>query len=72
MLFLVNSVFNTRHDHICVFPQNQDLTVIEDYITGLKALLYLHERDDLHDAGWHYQVLFSVVLMRGVFLQGSL
>jgi dihydropyrimidine dehydrogenase (NADP+) len=35
--------------------QNQDLTVIEDYITGLKALLYLHERDDLHDAGWHYQ-----------------
>lgn len=35
--------------------QNQDLTVIEDYLTGLKALLYLHERDDLHEDGWHYQ-----------------
>jgi len=35
--------------------QNQDLTVIEDYMTGLKALLYLHERDDLQENGWHYQ-----------------
>jgi len=35
--------------------QNQDLTVIEDYVTGLKALLYAHERDDLHEKGWHYQ-----------------
>jgi len=35
--------------------QNQDLTVIEDYKTGLQALLYLHEREDLAHEGWHYQ-----------------
>ena len=32
--------------------QNQDLSIIEDYITGLKSLLYLGQREDLHEAGW--------------------
>lgn len=32
------------HFQICSAVQNQDFTVIEDYITGLKALLYLDGR----------------------------
>eukprot|EP00657_Telonema_sp_P-1_P008201 TRINITY_DN28951_c0_g1_i1.p2 TRINITY_DN28951_c0_g1~~TRINITY_DN28951_c0_g1_i1.p2 ORF type:complete len:133 (+),score=59.69 TRINITY_DN28951_c0_g1_i1:73-471(+) len=32
--------------------QNQDLSIVEDYITGLKALLYLGQRKDLHEHGW--------------------
>jgi len=32
--------------------QNQDLSIVEDYITGLKTLLYLGQRKDLHEAGW--------------------
>lgn len=30
---------------VCSAVQNQDFTVIEDYITGLKALLYLKSLD---------------------------
>lgn len=29
---------------VCSAVQNQDFTVVDDYITGLKALLYLNER----------------------------
>lgn len=32
---------------ICSAVQNQDFTVVEDYITGLKAHLYLQAREDL-------------------------
>lgn len=32
---------------VCSAIQNQDFTVIEDYITGLKALLYLRNIDAL-------------------------
>jgi dihydropyrimidine dehydrogenase (NADP+) len=32
---------------ICSAIQNQDFTVVEDYITGLKAYLYLQARSDL-------------------------
>lgn len=38
---------------ICSAIQNQDFTVIEDYITGLKAYLYLQAREDLK--GWDAQ-----------------
>lgn len=34
---------------MCSAVQNQDFTVIEDYITGLKALLYLKGVEDLRD-----------------------
>jgi len=34
---------------ICSSIQNQEFTVIEDYISGLKALLYLLAREDLAD-----------------------
>ena len=34
---------------ICSSVQNQDFTVIQDYITGLKAMLYLQSRPDLAD-----------------------
>ncbi len=34
---------------VCSAVQNQDFTVIQDYITGLKALLYLKSRGDLAD-----------------------
>jgi len=30
---------------VCSAVQNQDFTVVDDYITGLKALLYLHSYD---------------------------
>eukprot|EP00050_Salpingoeca_kvevrii_P006076 m.287291 g.287291 ORF g.287291 m.287291 type:complete len:1028 (-) comp11749_c0_seq1:233-3316(-) len=38
---------------ICSAVQNQDFTVIDDYITGLKTLLYLESRQDL--AEWDGQ-----------------
>jgi NADPH-dependent glutamate synthase beta subunit-like oxidoreductase/dihydroorotate dehydrogenase/Pyruvate/2-oxoacid:ferredoxin oxidoreductase delta subunit len=38
---------------ICSSVQNQDLSVIQDYISGLKAYLYLQSRDDLD--GWDLQ-----------------
>eukprot|EP01129_Flabellula_baltica_P010680 TRINITY_DN4535_c0_g1_i1.p1 TRINITY_DN4535_c0_g1~~TRINITY_DN4535_c0_g1_i1.p1 ORF type:complete len:971 (-),score=260.37 TRINITY_DN4535_c0_g1_i1:280-3192(-) len=34
---------------ICSAVQNQDFTVVQDYITGLKALLYLQARQDLEN-----------------------
>ncbi|KAG1664021.1 Dihydropyrimidine dehydrogenase [NADP(+)] [Nymphon striatum] len=34
---------------ICSAVQNQDFTVIEDYVTGLKALLYLHSIKEFSD-----------------------
>jgi len=37
---------------VCSAIQNQDFTVIQDYITGLKALLYLEAREDLKNNGW--------------------
>eukprot|EP00123_Amoebidium_parasiticum_P017709 comp23956_c0_seq1/m.42407 comp23956_c0_seq1/g.42407 ORF comp23956_c0_seq1/g.42407 comp23956_c0_seq1/m.42407 type:complete len:1046 (-) comp23956_c0_seq1:454-3591(-) len=38
---------------VCSAVQNQDYTVISDYVTGLKALLYLQARPDLK--GWNNQ-----------------
>ncbi|KJE90453.1 hypothetical protein CAOG_08545 [Capsaspora owczarzaki ATCC 30864] len=38
---------------ICSSVQNQDFTVVQDYITGLKTLLYMKGRSDL--AGWDGQ-----------------
>lgn len=38
---------------ICSSIQNQDFTVVQDYITGLQALLYLQSREDL--AQWDGQ-----------------
>ncbi|XP_060605303.1 dihydropyrimidine dehydrogenase [NADP(+)]-like [Ruditapes philippinarum] len=34
---------------ICSSVQNQDFTLIDDYVTGLKALLYLKSLEDLND-----------------------
>lgn len=34
---------------VCSAIQNQDFTVVQDYITGLKAYLYLQTRSDLQD-----------------------
>mmetsp|Transcript_20053 Transcript_20053/g.32608 ORF Transcript_20053/g.32608 Transcript_20053/m.32608 type:complete len:1074 (-) Transcript_20053:234-3455(-) len=38
---------------ICSAVQNQDYTVVQDYITGLQALLYMQSREDLSD--WNGQ-----------------
>jgi dihydropyrimidine dehydrogenase (NADP+) len=35
--------------------QNQDLTLIEDYITGMKTSMYLTQRPDLVEEGWSGQ-----------------
>lgn len=37
---------------ICSAVQDQDFTIIQDYITGLKTLLYLNAREDLKKKGW--------------------
>jgi len=37
---------------VCSSVQDQDFSIISDYITGLKALLYLHSRNDLTKKGW--------------------
>lgn len=34
---------------ICSAVQNQDFTVVDDYITGLKTLLYLKGMNELKD-----------------------
>ena len=34
---------------VCSAIQNQDFTLIDDYVTGLKTLLYLQSLDELHD-----------------------
>jgi len=38
---------------VCSAIQNQDFTVIQDYVSGLKAMLYLQAREDL--ASWDGQ-----------------
>jgi dihydropyrimidine dehydrogenase (NADP+) len=38
---------------ICSSVQNQDFTVVQDYITGLKCYLYMQSRPDL--AAWDGQ-----------------
>lgn len=38
---------------ICSSIQNQDFSVVQDYITGLKCALYLRSRDDQDQ--WEYQ-----------------
>ena len=38
---------------ICSSVQNQDFTVVDDYITGLKALMYLKSIETLK--GWDGQ-----------------
>lgn len=43
--------------------QNQDFTLIDDYITGLKALLYLESFD--HRTGWDGQSPPKVKHQRG-------
>jgi dihydropyrimidine dehydrogenase (NADP+) len=37
---------------VCSAVQEQDFSIINDYVTGLKALLYLHQREDLKKKGW--------------------
>ena len=39
--FVYNNIITTILPQISSAVQNQDFTVIEDYITGLKALLYI-------------------------------
>lgn len=38
---------------VCSAVQNQDFTVVDDYITGLKALMYLRSLENLKD--WNGQ-----------------
>jgi dihydropyrimidine dehydrogenase (NADP+) len=41
---------------VCSAIQNQDFTVVDDYITGLKALLYLKSLPDAFEVkGWSGQ-----------------
>jgi dihydropyrimidine dehydrogenase (NADP+) len=37
---------------VCSAVQEQDFAIIQDYVTGLKALLYMHARQDLVKKGW--------------------
>jgi hypothetical protein len=34
---------------VCSAIQNQDFTLIDDYISGLKTLLYMRSLEELHD-----------------------
>ncbi len=40
---------------ICSAVQDQDFAIIQDYVTGLKTLLYLSAREDLKKKGWNGQ-----------------
>eukprot|EP00124_Ichthyophonus_hoferi_P001007 Ihof_evm2s45 gene=Ihof_evmTU2s45 len=48
---------------ICSSVQNQDYTVVDDYITGLRCLLYLETRPDL--AQWNNQSAPQIVHQKG-------
>ncbi|KAL4673652.1 hypothetical protein H8959_017586 [Pygathrix nigripes] len=48
---------------VCSAIQNQDFTVIEDYCTGLKALLYLKSIEELQD--WDGQSPATVSHQKG-------
>ncbi len=52
---------------VCSAVQNQDFTVIEDYITGLKALLYLRSIEAFKD--WNGQAPPTPKHQKGKILQ---
>lgn len=52
---------------VCSAVQNQDFTVIEDYITGLKALLYLRSIEAFKD--WNGQAPPTPKHQKGKVLQ---
>lgn len=43
---LVTAIIVEYFAQVCSAVQNQDFTVVQDYITGLKALLYMNGRGD--------------------------
>lgn len=52
---------------VCSAVQNQDFTVVDDYISGLKALLYLRSMDHLKD--WNGQSPPTPKHQKGKILQ---
>jgi len=48
---------------ICSAIQNQDFTVVQDYLTGLRCLLYMKSREDL--SRWDYQTPPDKLSTRG-------
>jgi len=47
--FILFCTFFVLFTQVCSAVQNQDFTLIDDYVTGLKALLYLRSIDQLKD-----------------------
>lgn len=52
---------------VCSAVQNQDFTVVDDYITGLKALLYLKSIETFKD--WNGQAPPTPKHQKGKILQ---
>ncbi len=52
---------------VCSAVQNQDFTVIDDYITGLKALLYMKSIEKFHN--WDGQAAPTPKHQKGKILQ---
>lgn len=52
---------------VCSAVQNQDFTVVDDYITGLKALLYLKSMEQFKD--WNGQAPPTPKHQKGKILQ---
>jgi dihydropyrimidine dehydrogenase (NADP+) len=42
---------------VCSAVQEEDSSIVQDYISGLKALMYVNAREDLREAGWRGQYL---------------
>ena len=61
MAKLINS--SCCYRQVCSSIQNQDFTVVDDYITGLKALLYL--KSSGHLKGWDGQSAPTVRHQKG-------
>ena len=51
------------YTQVCSAVQNQDFTVIEDYKTGLKALLYLNKIKELNN--WNCQSPQTLINQKG-------
>lgn len=56
-------VFLHGHLKVCSAVQNQDFTVIEDYVTGLKCLLYMESCKDFDN--WDGQSAPTVKHQKG-------
>lgn len=57
---------------VCSAVQNQDFTVIQDYLTGLKTLIYLKSLgDEEYETKWNFQSPPTPIHQKGKKISGK-